>query len=218
MWAAAAPAFAQPPERAAYDRAVGLARQGNLRDALTEFRGALRANPRMTEAANDMAWIMATAQDKTVRNPQEAVTIAEQMVDGVIKGFINRRQMTGGVSPPKEKTYAGLPRPPSFYKVTIISTLAAAYAAAGRMAPASANACGGTDALSYGTLALQAAQSEHRKKNTPATQKLVATAQKYLNSYKSRQPLVLARPLDQQVIEAQVQLPGAGSDVHAAAP
>ncbi len=55
-----------------------LARQGKLNDAITCFRQTLRLNPDDVRMLNNLSWYLATAQDVTLRNPQEAVDLAQK--------------------------------------------------------------------------------------------------------------------------------------------
>lgn len=57
----------------------GLARlaQGDSAGALPDLRAALAADPEDAIAANNLAWILATSPDSTLRNPPEAVRAAE---------------------------------------------------------------------------------------------------------------------------------------------
>jgi Tfp pilus assembly protein PilF len=77
--------------------------QGKNRQAITEYREVLRLAPDAVNALNNLAWILATNPDETLRNGIEAVRCAERACD-----------LTGR----KESIYLG--------------TLAAAYAEAGR--------------------------------------------------------------------------------------
>lgn len=80
-----------------------LYRTGHVRDAVEHFRTAIRLQPNMPEALNDAAWVLATAADPAVRNPQEALEHAR-----------------------RANLLAPVPRP------NFLGTLAAACAAAGR--------------------------------------------------------------------------------------
>jgi tetratricopeptide (TPR) repeat protein len=82
---------------------LGLAaeRSGDVPGAIASYREALRANPGQVEAANNLAWILATAPDPSLRAPQEAIALAQRAA---------RRN-----SDP-----------------SVLDTLAAAYASAGR--------------------------------------------------------------------------------------
>lgn len=75
---------------------------GRLDEALACFRKALQVEPDSLEALNGAAWILATHPDETVRDPREAVRLAEQA-----------SELTG------------------HQNATVMDTLAAAYAAAG---------------------------------------------------------------------------------------
>jgi spermidine synthase len=84
---------------------------GRAREAAAEFAETLRLDPGRIEAANDLAWIRATHPDPGLRDPEEAVALAERAVRG--------RAQPGAAE---------------------LDTLAAAYAAAGRFEEAIATA------------------------------------------------------------------------------
>jgi tetratricopeptide (TPR) repeat protein len=52
--------------------------QGHIPEALAEFREALRLNPDFPPALTGLAWIMATSADAGLRNPNEAIRLAER--------------------------------------------------------------------------------------------------------------------------------------------
>jgi tetratricopeptide (TPR) repeat protein len=102
--------FAQNAARLAPDWAdapycLGLVQQqqGRLREAVDAYRRACALKPDFTTPANNLAWILATAADASLRKPDEAVTLAQRVVE-----------LSGGQDP------------------VYLDTLAAAYAAAGR--------------------------------------------------------------------------------------
>ncbi len=80
-----------------------LDQQHQAAEAIVHYREALRLDPNSTEALNNLAWILATDPDDQVRNGTEAVQVAERAC-----------KLTGYKTP------------------TLIGTLAAAYAEAGR--------------------------------------------------------------------------------------
>jgi tetratricopeptide (TPR) repeat protein len=84
---------------------------GDLREAVAQLRRVLLLRPDSVEALNNLAWILATAPDDTLRNGAEAVRIAER---------------ASLLPPVKEMCVPG--------------TLAAAYAEAGRFPEAVATA------------------------------------------------------------------------------
>ncbi len=88
-----------------------LAILGRRPEAVTRYREALRLSPDFAEAHNNLAWLLATASDPGVRDPGEALRLAERAV-----------ALTEG----KEANY--------------LDTLAAAQAAAGRFGDAAATA------------------------------------------------------------------------------
>ena len=80
-----------------------LQRQGRIAEAAGEYRAAVRLRPDWAVASNNLAWILATEQDRSLRRPEEAVTLAESAARGTSR------------------------RDPG-----VLDTLAVAYAAAGR--------------------------------------------------------------------------------------
>jgi tetratricopeptide (TPR) repeat protein len=84
---------------------------GRTREAVAQYRQALRLNPDLVGALNNLAWILAASPDDKLRNGAEAVPLAERAC---------------------ELTHYGKP--------VIIGTLAAAYAEAGRFPEAVATA------------------------------------------------------------------------------
>ena len=86
-----------------YNLGVALVEAGRLHEALARFRDAARYRPGWADALNRSAWILATHPDPRVRDPREAIRLAERA-----------SELTGGRLP------------------TILDTLAAAYAADGR--------------------------------------------------------------------------------------
>ncbi len=55
-----------------------LARQRRFGEAAASFRTAIRISSKYSAALNDLAWILATQPDPQLRNPAEAVTLAER--------------------------------------------------------------------------------------------------------------------------------------------
>lgn len=97
--------------KARYFLATALLELGRTREAAAEYRQVLRLNPQMERARNNLAWILATDPNPEMRNGKEAVEIA-----GPLCRETNDRA-------------------PEF-----LSTLAAAYAEAGRFDEAVATA------------------------------------------------------------------------------
>jgi protein O-mannosyl-transferase len=92
------------PDAQAYgDLAFAIQMQGRAREALTLYRRALALNPDFTPALNNLAWLLATLPNPALRDGAEAVRLAEQAC---------------GMGPARQ--------------ASLISTLAAAYAEAGR--------------------------------------------------------------------------------------
>lgn len=199
------------PGRPFHDQARKLAQQGQLGQAMAQYREAIRRDPNILESRNDLAWIMATSDDPNVRNPKEAVATAEQLVDDVIRFYALRRQLAGGATP-GPNPYAGLPNPPHFYKVTVIRTLAAAYAANGNFQPenfdasskpsstakalAAAAGCAAPSAVPYAQLANQAAVAESRKRPNPEVRALVSRTAEDVKEYRAGTAKRLQRPIE----------------------
>jgi tetratricopeptide (TPR) repeat protein len=80
---------------------------GKIREAIEQTRLALSAKPDMPEALSNLAWLLATASDDSVRNGAEAVRLAEQAC-----------------------------RLTNFREARMLGALAAAYAEAGRFSDA----------------------------------------------------------------------------------
>jgi Flp pilus assembly protein TadD len=53
-------------------------KQGKLPDAIAEYRAALQIDPNFLFALNNLAWLLATAPDSSLRNGSEAVRLAEK--------------------------------------------------------------------------------------------------------------------------------------------
>ncbi len=101
------------PKRAGTHRSMGnaLVMAGRIGEALASYREALRLQPDLQEAANNLAWVLATGKDAKLRDGAEAVRLAEHAAN-----------LTGG-------KYADA-----------LDTLSAAYAEAGRFPDAIAAA------------------------------------------------------------------------------
>ena len=54
--------------------------QGRVADAVRHYRQALTAVPQWRDVLIDLAWLLATADDPAVRNPEQAVGLAERAV------------------------------------------------------------------------------------------------------------------------------------------
>ncbi len=54
--------------------------QGRYAEALEQLREALRLDPRLTPARNNLAWLLATAPDASLRDPDQALRLAEDLV------------------------------------------------------------------------------------------------------------------------------------------
>jgi tetratricopeptide (TPR) repeat protein len=67
--------------------ADALERQGRNGEAIAEYREALRDRPGWPPAIDRLAWLLATTEDRQLRNPSEAVTLAAAAVrDGADAG------------------------------------------------------------------------------------------------------------------------------------
>jgi tetratricopeptide (TPR) repeat protein len=97
----------RPDAQAQYYLALSLAATGQPAPAAEHYREALRLKPDWPEALNDLAWLLATSPRPEVRQPAEAVQLAERVCT---------------LSGHREGRFLG--------------TLDAAYAAAGRLAEA----------------------------------------------------------------------------------
>ena len=106
-----AAAQAQPEADTLVQLAALLRATGATRDAVAEYRRALALNPNQPRALNNLAGLLAISSDATLRNGSEAVQYAESAC-----------KLT------------------DFKDATMLSTLAAAYAEAGRFADAEATA------------------------------------------------------------------------------
>jgi len=94
-----------------YNLGGALAQQGRNREALRHYRRAVQLRPNHDVMLDSLAWLLATTSDQEVRNPLQAVTLAERACE--VAGHDNPR---------------------------LLDTLAAAYAAAGRFDDAVATA------------------------------------------------------------------------------
>ena len=80
-----------------------LLQKGSVDEAITHFQKALQINPDYAEAQNNLAWVLATCPQASLRNGNKAVELAQRA-----------NQLTGDGNP------------------VVLGTLAAAYAEAGR--------------------------------------------------------------------------------------
>ena len=60
--------------------ALAFRAQGKAAESVRHYREALQAVPNWPDVLIDLAWLLATAADPSVRNPQEAVQVAERAV------------------------------------------------------------------------------------------------------------------------------------------
>jgi hypothetical protein len=105
----------QPEDVLSRDRlGAALGQQGRVADAIAQWRESLRYNPDDGNALSDLAWVLATSPDASVRNGSKALEFARHASD-----------LAGGLNP------------------MILRTLAAAYAENGQFAEATAAASQG---------------------------------------------------------------------------
>jgi tetratricopeptide (TPR) repeat protein len=93
--------------RAHYDLGMALMTRGRIREAISEWKAAMAAAPSNSNAPNELAWVLATSPDATIRDGTNAVEFALQAV-----------KLSRGEDP------------------GVVDTLAAAYAEAGRYSDA----------------------------------------------------------------------------------
>jgi tetratricopeptide (TPR) repeat protein len=86
---------------------MALYQQGKMAEAIKQLREAVRLMPRHTVSVNQLAWVLATCPDASLRNGAKAVGLAQRAVE-----------LSGG------------------REAVILDTLAAAYAEAGQFAKA----------------------------------------------------------------------------------
>ena len=55
-----------------------LGQSGRTREAVAQYREALRLNPNLAGALNNLAWVLAASPDDELRNGAEAVRLAER--------------------------------------------------------------------------------------------------------------------------------------------
>ena len=99
--------FAPEPAEAQVEIAVRLCQAGDFAGAIARYRRALEMDPHLVEALNNLAWLLGTCPEESLRNGSEAVQHAEQAC-----------QLT------------------QFRRTILVGTLAAAYAEAGRFSEA----------------------------------------------------------------------------------
>ena len=61
------------------DLGMALMAQGQLSDAVAELREAVQLDPDAAIVANNLAWVLATASDDSIRNSAEALSLAEKI-------------------------------------------------------------------------------------------------------------------------------------------
>jgi hypothetical protein len=83
---------------AEYEQAVRLRRAGKVEEALDHYYAALRLKPDLVPAMKDVAWIRATSAAPELREPKEAVFLAEKALDIVIEAYNRRREAPADAS------------------------------------------------------------------------------------------------------------------------
>jgi tetratricopeptide (TPR) repeat protein len=119
-----------PEARAMYREGQEAELAGRDEEAIHIYNKLLELYPNMIEALNGLAYLQATSANPRVRNPKEAVSNGERLMVMALQRWVQRRRFR----PPDnvKQPFINLPLASSFYKVTILNTLAAAYAASGR--------------------------------------------------------------------------------------
>lgn len=119
-----------PEARAMYKEGQEAELSGRDQEAVNIYNKLLDLYPHMIEALNGLAYLQATSTDPRVRNPKQAVSNGERLMVMALQRWTQRRQFR----PPDNvrQPFINLPLASSFYKVTILNTLAAAYASSGR--------------------------------------------------------------------------------------
>src|ERR1035441_8998567 len=74
-WAAAPQIGARPAEAEA-EVATKLSGRGDFAGAIARYRRALEIDPYLVEALNNLAWLLATCPEASMRNGPEAVQLA----------------------------------------------------------------------------------------------------------------------------------------------
>jgi tetratricopeptide (TPR) repeat protein len=97
--------------KAHYNLGIALLQKGKAAEALNEYQKALQIEPANVQVRNNLAWLLATGADASLRNGQKAVELAQQA-----------NELSGGSDP------------------SILDTLAAALAEAGRFGDATRTA------------------------------------------------------------------------------
>ncbi len=118
--------------------------EGNAEEAVSMYRTAIQAMPDQPAIAGELAWILATHPDARIRNGAEAVRLAE----------------------------AACRKAPPLQQPTLVATLAAAYAEAGRF----------DDAVRAQQKALELARAAGQENLVPAIEARIA-------QFKQRQPV-----------------------------
>ena len=119
-----------PEARALYNQAREAEEHGRDKEAADIYSRLFETYPHMIEALNGLAYLQSTSEDPQVRNPESGVANGEMLLQMALQRWVQRRQYR----PPEnvKLPFINLPLASSFYKVTILNTLAAAYAASGR--------------------------------------------------------------------------------------
>jgi len=188
--------------QARFQRARALASQGDNEQAASQLMEALKAAPDYVEALNELAWIRATAEDSKLRNPNEAVDLAEKAVGRLVEMYDRRRQGQSNQRFSKN------------FLIRAGMTLAAAYASAGKFEQKGSSVVAeqlqtisdvegvsdaemeqamsessGMAALAAASWATSFAQVEVRRTNSQESQQLLKAGQEMIQSFKARRPI-----------------------------
>jgi tetratricopeptide (TPR) repeat protein len=63
--------------------------QGRAQESIVEFRRALNAKPDLMPALIQLAWLLASARDSALRDPDQAMRVAERAVSVTARGDAN---------------------------------------------------------------------------------------------------------------------------------
>ena len=74
--------------------------QNNLDEAIACYRQAIEINPKLAPVHNNLAWLLATANEIELRNPSEALDLREPPFNSTqrtgVLGHVERRRLSGG--------------------------------------------------------------------------------------------------------------------------
>jgi len=171
-----------PSTPAAVREARTLWAGGDLASAAGRYRATLDDYPDHVTTLQEYAWLLATADDVSVRDGERAVEIATRALDAAMRSNSLRHESDVAVVYPR------------LYFAKLGYTLAAAYASANRIfAAVEEMQQGDTDSSSgyYAlTWALEMARHEDERRGTEETRELVRFGEQALESLAVGQPLV----------------------------